>query len=237
MPQETFVARIDPSAQTYQFKHPAIPMVIRKPLDFRDPTKGWVRVSPEQAALLRPIRMGGSSDRRAPPLFEIMTQEQALLFQQAEMEKLGLGTPENPLGGTPMQAAKIRELEVELSSMKGTAEKQTAILMALLAKLDPSMAEKLKGETAETLGLALAPATVMPASIHDVPEPPPVVKPAAPAGAAKVRPGTAAAAQPNAKRNTIPADPASLTSKLREEGKLGAAPTDFDDGTAGAESA
>lgn len=166
-----YVVRISPRAQTLQFKHPLVSRVIRRPNDTRDPTKGWVGVSAEEAAILKPIRVGGTSDPHAPPLFDVMTQEQAIAFQQAEMARLGLGTPENPVGGSPIQAAEITRLKGEMATMRAEQQSTNARVLQLLtliaAKSDPALAEQLKGATPDSLNLDLSPGVSMPDSAID----------------------------------------------------------------------
>ena len=199
-----FVVRISPRAQTLTFKHPLVSRVIRRPTDSNDPTKGWVGVTSEEAAILRPIRVGGASDRHAPPLFDVMTQEDAIAFQQAEMERLGLGTPENPVGGSPIQAAKIARLEAEMASMRAESSTQNARILQLLtviaAKNDPALAEALKSASPDSLNLELAPGTAMPDSAID-PPPPDEARPAA------TRPPQGGGAQGGPARAAAPAAP------------------------------
>ena len=193
-----FVVRISPRAQTLTFKHPLISRVIRRPTDTNDPTKGWVGVTAEEAAILRPIRVGGASDRHAPPLFDVMTQEDAIAFQQQEMERLGLGTPENPVGGSPIQAAKIARLEGDMASLKSTNAQILALLQQMAAQSNPQLAEALKGATPESLHLDLAPGTKMPDSAID-PPPQDETRPAA------ARPPQGGAAQGGQVRAAAPA--------------------------------
>ena len=250
MSNQVYLVRISPRANTYSYKHPLLHMVIRKSTDPRDAQKGWVEVNEEQANILRKKRIGGGSDPHAPPLFDVMTQEEAIVLQQREMEKLGLGTPENPVGGSPAQMAKIRQLEGEVAQTKSQNVLILGLLQAIVNKIDPALAAQLKGATPESITLDLAPPVIAPASIFAPPEAPPAPVPVAPAApppgpkqrpaAGGPQPGAPAAAAPKggpAPKQRPGADPASLTSKLREEGKIGDVPTTDIGGNADAESA
>lgn len=259
-----YVVRISPRAQTLTFKHPLVSQVIRKSADTRDPTKGWVGVTATEADILRPIRVGGSSDPHAPPLFEVMKQEDAIVFQQAEIARLGLGTAENPVGGSPMQAAKLAKLEAELASFKLQSatnnERVLALLTQIASKQDPALAAQLREASGESLHLDLAPGTSMPDTAIDPPPqnentaPAAQTRPAAPPAAQgapggaqgqqqKARPGAPAAAQGQTAKQKKgdgggPAE--SLSARMRAEGTISGKPEGDlaeDKGTAGAESA
>ena len=203
---EVYVVRISPRAQTLSFKHPLVSRVIRRPVDTRDPTKGWVMVDEDEARILRKVRVGGSSDAHAPPLFDVMTQEEAVQFQQAEMARLGLGTPENPVGGSPLQTAEIAKLKAEMAAMKAESATQNQriinLLTMLAAKNDPALAAQLKGIAPGDLNLELNPGVSAPDSAID---PPPAEEavvshatnaPAPPAPSKQASPHAAAAAPP-----------------------------------------
>lgn len=240
--ETTYVARIAQRAQTLTYKHPNIPQVFRKPLDSRDPTKGWVRVSEEAASILRTKRIGGGSDPHLPPLFDVMTQEEAVHFQQIEMERLGLGTAENPVGGAPLAQARVRHLEGKLAAVEAQNAKILSLLAGLVESKNPDVAAALRASSPETLALDLAPATTPPLTVAEkrvadeaaAKEEAARVKAAAPAPP-KNRPGTGQTAAPaaqtkSARTPNAAANPASLTAKLRDAGVIGDVPTDLGDG-------
>jgi hypothetical protein len=242
--ETTYVARIAQRAQTLTYKHPLIPQVFRKPLDSRDPTKGWVRVSEEAASILRTKRIGGGSDPHLPPLFDVMTQEEAVHFQQLEMERLGLGTAENPVGGAPLAQARVRQLEGKLVALEAQNAKILVLLAEIAAQKNPELAAALKASSPETLALDLAPATTPPLTTAEkrVADEAAAKEEAAKAKAAappppKTRPGTNQATAPATPSTTKPArapnaasSPASLTAKMRDAGMIGGVPTDLSDG-------
>lgn len=255
METSSFIVRIAPRAETLSFKHPLIARVIRKASDPRDPTKGWVTVSAEQAEILRPIRVGGTSDPTAHALFDIMTQADGLIFQQREMAKLGLGTPEHPVGGSPIQNQKIAALEGELAGMKTQNEQILALLRSIASKTDPGLAEALRTATPDSINLELAPGVGPLPSVIDPPQqdepvtaatagaPPAPAGKSAPTAAAppKNRPGApGASAKPKAQGDGG-GPPESLSAKLRAEGRANGRPSgdlsDDADGEGGAHSA
>jgi hypothetical protein len=248
MSEQVYVARISTRASTLTYKHPQIPHTFKKPLDPRDSGKGWFTVTAEQAAILRKKKIGGRTDDHAPPLFDVFTQEEAIVFQQREAEKLGLGTAENPVGGSPAQMAKIRDLEQKLAASQATSAATLSMLTLLMKKVAPELLDGIAGATPETLALDLAPPVTEPASIHEKTQAPVVTAPQKPADTApmkKDRPGAGAPAAPPAgapapkeKRQGPPRnsnDPASLTAKMRESGQIGDIPTDLSEPGANAE--
>lgn len=228
--EQIYVARIDPESGTLTYKNPLIPTTFRCSTDSTDPSKGWVKVSGEHAAILRKKRVGGVSDPRARPLFQVMTQDDAIHFQNIEMERRGLGSPENPVGGSPIAAARVQKLEAELSAMRDQNAKILLMLTAMAEQKNPSLAAVLKDSTPETLALDLAPATTIPLSVAEKREADAVVAKEAEAKAKasqpappKQRPGAA----PAGGKKGAGADPVSLTAQMREAGKLGDIPTDI----------
>lgn len=193
---ESKVARINPRAKCLHYHSAQVSATFHKNTDMNDPGKGWYAVTEEEALYLSKIRDGGSSDPHVPFLFDVMTQSEATALSEIEHKKLGLGGANNPIGGSPIQQAKIADLErqvAEQGRLLSAQYDQNAHILALLTKLvgngnNPAIAAKLEGVDPSGIGLALMPPVTMPENAAEqaatvaaaAPKPP---APAAPAKA------------------------------------------------------
>lgn len=233
------LARINPRAKVLQFQSRQLSQTFHKNLDMKNPSKGWVQVSPEEAAYLRKQKDNGRHEPHAPPLFDVCTQDEAIELQQREFAKLGIGNPDNPIGGNPVEQAKIRQLEAQVDSMRQQMLDQNAQILTLLRNIpgiNPNLAESLKQADPSSIGLALRPAVEVPAPLveqaasspvtvaaNSVPVPTPTPK----APAAQTAP--AAPKKPRVGANAPATDSGDLVSRMKSEGKITSPKGDIED--------
>lgn len=233
---ESKVARINPRAKCLHYHSALVSATFHKNTDMNDPGKGWYAVTEEEALYLSKIRDGGSSDPHVPFLFDVMTQSEATALSEVEHKKLGLGGANNPIGGSPIQQAKIADLERQVAEQNlrlAAQSDQNAKILALLTQLtgngaNPNLAAKLEGADPSGIGLALMPPVTMPESAADQ-------VPKAPAPAVPVK-APAPVAQPSKKARVgggagLATDSNDLVSKMAERGVINPGKGDIDTGT------
>lgn len=240
---ESKVARINPRAKCLHYHSAQVSATFNKNTDMNDPGKGWYAVTEEEALYLSKIRDGGSSDPHVPLLFDVMTQSEATALAELEHKKLGIGGASNPIGGSPIQQAKIAELErqVQAQNIAMAAQgEQNVKILALLTQLtgngaNPALAAKLEGADPSGIGLALMAPVTMPETTADQAAIAAAAAPKAPAPAVPVKAPTPAA--PPGKKPRVggggaglPTDSNDLVSKMAERGAINPGKGDIDTG-------